>query len=237
MPFEFYDVRRLAAYLQILPQRVQHYAEQGKIPGQRVGGEWRFSRSEIHRWMEQQIFQDSVSDIHVENVINAPPQGVEVQDILVSDLLLPTAIKVPLTARSQSSVIDEMVELAMNTGLLWDPDKMKNAICEREAMYPTAMENGVALMHPRRPLTNILGDPFLALGRSWSGIPFTGGGRVLTDIFFLICSTTDHQHLRTLARLSHILLRPGFLSTLRTLETQDEILAHFRETEVALGDM
>jgi PTS system nitrogen regulatory IIA component len=38
---------------------------------------------------------------------------------------------------------------------------------------------------------------------------------VLTDLFFFIACRDDRTHLRTLARLSRILLRPGLLDELR----------------------
>ncbi len=92
---------------------------------------------------------------------------------------------------------------------------MAEAVRSREEMHPTALENGVALLHPRRPMPNILGQAFLALGCSPSGMPFGGGFGNLTDIFFLILSVDDRSHLRTLARLSRILSQPGFLDRLR----------------------
>jgi PTS system nitrogen regulatory IIA component len=108
-----------------------------------------------------------------------------------------------------------MVKLAEGTGILWDAEKMTEAIRSREEMYPTAMENGVALLHPRRPMTNILAEAVLALGVAPSGIPFGSDRGALTDIFFLICSVDDRGHLQTLARLSRILASPGFLDSLR----------------------
>jgi PTS system nitrogen regulatory IIA component len=41
----------------------------------------------------------------------------------------------------------------------------------------------------------------------------------LTDIFFLVCCRDDRTHLRVLARLSRLFLRPGFLDELRAAET------------------
>jgi deoxyxylulose-5-phosphate synthase len=59
--------------------------------------------------------------------------------------LLPLeAIAVPLNARTRNSVIDSMVELAAQTGWLWDPKAMAEAVHAREDMHPTALENGVA---------------------------------------------------------------------------------------------
>jgi nitrogen PTS system EIIA component len=41
----------------------------------------------------------------------------------------------------------------------------------------------------------------------------------LTDLFFLVCCRDDSTHLRVLARLSRLMLRPGFLEELRTAES------------------
>jgi PTS system nitrogen regulatory IIA component len=111
-----------------------------------------------------------------------------------------------------------MSELAAETGFLWDSGKMAEAVRDRENLHPTALDNGVALLHPRRPLPAILAEAFLALGRTYQGIPFGGRRGSLTDVFFLICSTDDRGHLRTLARLSRLLNDDSFLAGIRTAE-------------------
>ncbi len=108
-----------------------------------------------------------------------------------------------------------MTQLAARNGLLWDPKKMAEAIRSREQLQTTALDNGAALMHPRRPLASILAEPVLAVGIALQGIPFGGRGG-LTDVFFLICSTDDRGHLRTLARLSRLIASEDLLSALRT---------------------
>jgi PTS system nitrogen regulatory IIA component len=110
---------------------------------------------------------------------------------------------------------------------------MEEAIRTRENMYPTALDNGVALLHPRRPLSGILSEPFLAFGLTSQGIPF-GGGRTLTDVFFLICSTEDRWHLRTLARLSRLLADNLFLQKLREQTEPHKVLQLFAEFEANL---
>jgi len=100
---------------------------------------------------------------------------------------------------------------------------MVEAVRAREDMHPTALENGVALLHPRRPMSRILSQPFLALGRTGTGIPF-GGAAPTTDVFFLVCSVEDRGHLQVLARLSRVLASPGFLDALR--QAPDPKAAH-----------
>jgi len=225
----------LARYLHLTPQQVARLADRGKIPGRKVSGQWRFSRDEIHHWLEQRVGLAEDDGLpQVEGVLRASANGSLEQVISIAGLLPAEQIAVPLTARTRNSVFTAMVELVAQTGLLWDPEKMEEVIRAREDLYPTTLENGVALLHPRRPMPNILAQPLLGLGVSRSGVPFGGNRGALTDVFFLIGSTDDRGHLRTLARLSKILSAPGFLDDLR--RAPDAAAAHqlISDTEAQL---
>jgi PTS system nitrogen regulatory IIA component len=214
MPYSDFDIHSLARYLHLTPQQVVKLAERGKLPGRKVGGEWKFARPEIHHWFEQQIgLSDQGELVQVEDVLQRSAPEEHRQHICIAELLPLEAIAVPLHARTRNSVIDSMVQLAADTGWLWDPKAMAEAVRAREDMHPTALENGVALLHPRRPMPQILSQPLLCLGCTGTGIPF-GGSAPLSDVFFLICSMEDRGHLRTLARLSRLLTVRGFLNAL-----------------------
>jgi PTS system nitrogen regulatory IIA component len=221
-----FDIDRLAAYLHMMPAAVVKLAERGKLPGRRVGGEWRFSAAEIHHWLEDRIgLSDDDALVQMEGALDRATGAAPTDEISIGDLLRPEAIEVPLDARTRGSVIEKMTALAARTHLLWDPEKMADAVRAREEMHSTALDNGVALLHPRRPMPAILAEAVLALGISPGGIPFGTGGS-LTDIFFLICSTSDHEHLRILARLSRVINEPTFLDALR--EATDAATLHER---------
>ena len=153
---------------------------------------------------------------------------------MLSDFLVLEAVAVPLDARTRGSVIREMCKLAASTGLLWDADVMAEAVQARESLHPTALENGVALLHPRRPQTSILADSFVALGISQQPIPFGNTSGHLTDIFFLICSTDDQVHLRILARLARLVGDEVLLTMLRSAQSPAEALEIIRTTELEL---
>ncbi|MGO8691363.1 MAG: PTS sugar transporter subunit IIA [Thermoguttaceae bacterium] len=210
-----FDIHTLARYLHLAPQQVAKLADRGKLPGRKVAGAWRFAKADIHHWLETRIGLSGEGELlEVEGVLqrSAPDDTLE-EEISIAAMLPREAIAIPLPARTRNSVIDSMVELAAETGWLWDPRAMADAVRSREEMHSTALENGVALLHPRRPLAKILSQPFLALGVTTTGIPF-GADVPLTDIFFLICSMEDRGHLQVLARLSRILTCSGFLNAL-----------------------
>jgi len=231
MATQDFDIAELAAYLHLTPQQVTRLAERERLPGRKVGGDWRFARAEIHHWLEDRIgLSDEQELVEVETVLqrNAPVEHRD--EVSIVDLLPEEAIAVPLTARTRDSVIRAMVDLAAGTGLLWDPEAMADAVRKREEMHPTALDIGVALLHPRRPMSKILGQPFLALGVTTSGIPF-GAGVPMSDVFLLICSTDDRRHLQVLARLSRVLAAPGFLNALHRAGTPADVRELIAETE------
>jgi PTS system nitrogen regulatory IIA component len=225
-----FDLPSLARYLHLPVDRVTKLVERGQLPGRRIAGQWRFSSEEVHHWLEDRLGAGDVAELrHVEEVLAKSPD--RAPQISLARLLDTECIRIPLEARTRGSVITSMVELAAQGGLLWDIEKMMEAVRMRENLHPTALECGVALLHPRRPLPHILGDSFLAFGRTSSGIPF--GNARLTDVFFLICALDDATHLAILARLSRLLLDPPFVDNLRAASTAQELLTIVQAAEDA----
>ncbi len=231
-----FGIESLAAYLHLDPAQVLRLVERGNLSGRKVGGEWRFARAEIHHWLEQRIGLSSDEElVHVETALRRAAGAPHEPAVSVSEMLPVEAIAVPLAARTRSSVITSMVELAGQTGWLWDTAKMAEAVRTREDMLPTALENGVALLHPRRPQASILGQAFLAFGRTARGIPFGAPRGGLTDLFFLICSVDDRGHLQTLARLSRLINDPALLAVLREAPDATAARQAIADRETQLG--
>jgi PTS system nitrogen regulatory IIA component len=236
MAQEDFDIDRLAAYLHMMPTVVQKLAERGKLPGRRIGGDWRFSAAEIHHWLEDRIgLSNDEALVHMEGALDHASELSDVEQISIANLLKPEAIEIPLEARTRGSVVDRMTELAARTHLLWDSAKMAEAVRAREEMHSTALDNGVALLHPRRPMSAILAEALIALGISPGGIPFGSGGR-LTDIFFLICSTSDHEHLRILARLSRVINDQDFLAEMRAAANPTALRRLIQDREATIRE-
>lgn len=229
------DIDQLALYLHITPAEVSKMAVRGKIPGRRVNNEWRFSESEIHHWLEDRIGVGDATELErVEKVLVRNIDITSDERAMLSDFLSPLAVAVPIDARTRGSVIREMCNLAGQTGLLWDPAEMAEAVAAREALHPTALENGVALLHPRRPQSSILSEPLVALGISTQPIPFGNVSGHMTDVFFLICSTDDCVHLRILARLARLVTDEVFLTMLRSSTSAIEAIEIIRTAEIEL---
>jgi PTS system nitrogen regulatory IIA component len=213
---EMMDLEQLAVYLQRDLREVSKLANRGHLPGHKVSGHWRFAKAEINHWIETQMHFYTDKQL---TDLEKGPDAVAGQEPVITSLLSEESTAVPLAASTRDSVLRELVALAERSWLVYDPEAVLTAVRQREEMASTALGNGVAIPHPRRPLPAALGESVLAYGRTTSGIPFGGARGNLTDIFFLVCCRDDRTHLRVLARLSRLLLRPGLVEDLRVAET------------------
>ena len=212
-------LEELATYLHRDVREVSKMASRGYLPGQKVGGEWRFLRVEINHWLERQM------PGYTEQQLTALEAGSDRNpeyEPLLAEYLSEASVAVPLTATTKASVLRELVGLAERSWQVYDAPALLEAVRQREELGSTALPSGVAIPHPHRPMPAILGEAVIAYGRTASGIPFGADLGGLTDIFFLVACRDDRTHLRVLARLSRLLLRPGFVDELRAAETPAE---------------
>jgi PTS system nitrogen regulatory IIA component len=227
---EMMDLNQLATYLQRDAREVSRMASRGYLPGHKVSGEWRFHPAEINHWIETQMHAYTEQELTA--LENEPGQAIE--QPMLSALLTENTMGVPLRASSRASVLKELVHLAEQSWQVYDPEAVLEAIKQREEMGSTSLDSGVAVPHPRRALPRALGDHVVAYGRTGNAIPFGSGRSGLTDIFFLICCRDDRTQLRVLARLSRLMLRPGFVDELRAAETAAETLQVIEAAETEL---
>lgn len=54
MKSDFITIREVAEYLKIKEKTVYKLASENVIPGFKVGGSWRFSKTEIEQWVDKQ---------------------------------------------------------------------------------------------------------------------------------------------------------------------------------------
>jgi PTS system nitrogen regulatory IIA component len=212
-------LEQLATYLHRDVREVTKLADRGHLPGQKVGGEWRFTPVEINHWLETQMH--GYTEQQLTALEQGPGRGGDGEPLLAT-LLSESTIAVPLPATTKASVIRELVRLAEGSWQVYDAGALLTAVKQREDMASTALESGVAIPHPHRPLpSTVLGASLIAFGRTATDIPFGPRGAVC-DLFFLVCCTDQATHLRVLARISRLMLRPGFIDELRAAQTPAE---------------
>jgi excisionase family DNA binding protein len=58
-------LEEVASYLRLTPQTIYKWAQEKRIPAAKLGKEWRFRRSIIDRWLDEQILCDESGFSHL----------------------------------------------------------------------------------------------------------------------------------------------------------------------------
>ena len=175
MDNETMDLDQLASYLHRDVREVSKMASRGHVPGQKIGGQWRFASAEINYWIETQM--SSYSEADLQALETGTGRGHTDNHLLLTALLSESTMALPLTAHTKASILKELVGLAEQSWQVYDADALLAAVKQREELGSTALAGGVALPHPRRPSPTMLGEPVVAYGRSLGGIPFGAARR------------------------------------------------------------
>jgi nitrogen PTS system EIIA component len=234
MPYSNMDLPELAKLLGMDARQVERMAKQGQLPCRKISGKYQVNRAELTEWLQQRIGSLGHQDLaSMDAGITAQRQTLQDQPIIIPALHR-EAIDIHLDARTKNSVLRELVALANETSLVFDAESILEALINREELCPTALDGGIAIPHPRRPLPYAIAEPILAVARTDQGIGFGAPDGKLTDLFFLICAHDDHQHLHMLARLCRMLHDSTFLADLRNASSADRILHLMTQREQAV---
>lgn len=234
MPYRSMTIEEVARMLGADVRRVERMARRGEIPCQKVGGQFRFNRAEITGWLQQSMGAMSHDHLAQVDAGMTTQRQTEQDEAIIAPLLRPEAVTTNLGSRTKNSTLRELVLLAEQTGLVLDGRTLLEAVIHREELCSTAMEGGIAIPHPRRPLPDAIAGPILAVAKTSQGMVFGAPDGRLTTLFFLTASQDDRHHLHILARLCRTLHDESFVGRLEAAETPQEMidLMKAREQEV-----
>ncbi len=234
MPYRTLTILEVARMLGADVRRVERMAQRGEIPCQKVGGQFRFNRAQITEWLQQKM--GGMSHDHLAGVDAGMTEQRQTQqdEAIITPLLRLDAVTTHLGSRTKDSTLRELVSLAAKTGLVVDERALLEAVLHREELCSTAMERGIAIPHPRRPLPEAISGPILVVAKTPQGIAFGAPDGRMTTLLFLTASQDDRHHLHVLARLCRMLHDDHFPDRLEEAETPAEIveLLTNRESEV-----
>ncbi|MGN6391250.1 MAG: helix-turn-helix domain-containing protein [Gemmatimonadales bacterium] len=60
-------LEEVASYLRLTPQTIYKWAQEKRIPGAKLGKEWRFRKTIIDRWLDDQILHEDSGFSHLRN--------------------------------------------------------------------------------------------------------------------------------------------------------------------------
>lgn len=238
MPHRNLTVEEFARYIGVDSNRVRKMAERGLLPGDKLGGSWRFNQTRVHEWLQEHLLTlDRNELLHLERALFEEHRE-EWTDLIVTDLIGVEGVDLDIRAHSRASVLSELVAVTERTGLVYDPHEILKEIQERESASSTAVEFGIAVPHPRHPLPYATAEPLICVGRVRNGVIFGAPDGSLTNLFFLVLDHEERHYLHVLARLMRMLDRPT-IGMLMDAEEPEQVLEALitREKEVVSADL
>src|SRR5262245_37806366 len=92
-----FGLESLAEYLHLSVTQVARLIERGKVPGRKVGGQWRFSRSDIHHWLEERMGLSTDAELeHMEGALRRAAGTTDEPAVQIVAMLPLEAIALPL---------------------------------------------------------------------------------------------------------------------------------------------
>lgn len=201
----YLTAKEAADYLKLAERTLVRLAHEGKIPGVKIGGQWRFRRALLDEYLDT---------LAAESVSSSGAAPGEVVDVAMDEILTIDQIIPELEVTERGGVIHSMVAHVTSLGLVKDQTWLEAALAARERLVPTAVPEGVAFLHARRRAADKFPKQFIALGRSREGLVFGSPDMGKTHLFFLLALRNDTLHLRWLSRLAWIVRNQGRLARL-----------------------
>ena len=142
--------------------------------------------------------------------------------MILTQILQPTCIKVPLEGKDKNSIITELVDLLDTNGLLLDRDAALEAVLMREQTRSTGIGSGIAIPHGKCKAVKEL---VMAVGIAPDGIDFESVDEKPVSIVILLVSPVDQTgpHIQALARISKLMLDELFRQGLEKATSADEV--------------
>lgn len=124
-------------------------------------------------------------------------------NLVLTDILNPSAIRVPLVAMDRRGALEELVDALASTGAVTNPELLKKSVWDREQQRSTGIGEGLAIPHGK--CAGVL-RPVIAIGRPAAPIEFEAIDRRPVRLIVLLASPPERttEHIQVLHRISRI---------------------------------
>lgn len=222
------NVREVSKLLRVSEKKVYEWIERGILRADRVNDQYRMHRSDL-------LEQTSSRRIDIAAQIFEAPSTAGVSLPRLADALKAGGIFFDLQGEDKAAVLRAIVNslaLPSNT----DRESLAQLLLAREALGSTAIGDGIAIPHVRRPILLNTSCPAISLCFFENPVDFGAfDGKPVFSIF-LVISPNARMHLHLLSRLSFALHDPQLKATLVRRASRDEILAEFERIERAFKE-
>ena len=191
---EILTVQEVASFLRVSERTVYEWATAGTIPCGKLGTTWRFKRSEVEKWVNQQLSAPSKKDVTF-------------SPITIDKILDPSHVIVFETDSKDTALLTMLDRLA-ETGAIQDKNAVAEGIFQREKLMSTGIGLGIGIPHVRMDGIDSL---LMAVGLSTEDITDYESldSQPVRLIFMILAGKDQHTlHIKTMSAISRRIKNP-----------------------------
>ncbi|MEZ6171601.1 MAG: PTS sugar transporter subunit IIA [Phycisphaerales bacterium] len=149
------------------------------------------------------------------------------------DLIQPECVKVPLVSTEKREIIDELVGVLSEAGLVNDSKALADAVWSRECTRTTGIGLGLAIPHGKTASQERV---VLAIGKPKEPVDFEALDGQMVKLVVLLASPVDKnsEHISTLAAISRMMTVPEFREQMYEAATSEQIIDLIRGQSAAV---
>jgi mannitol/fructose-specific phosphotransferase system IIA component (Ntr-type) len=150
--------------------------------------------------------------------------------VLLTELLTPERIRVPLQGRTKAVLLEELVGVLSAAGAVTDGAAVLQSVLDREAVLSTGIGAGVAIPHGKSDAAPRLA---MAAGVVPEPVDFDAlDGRPVRLLFLLVGPESEAgAHVKALSRISRLVRRDALRERLEAAGSAEEFLDVVNEAE------
>jgi PTS system nitrogen regulatory IIA component len=217
-------VRDLTEMFSVSEATVTRWVKHEELPAQRVAGQFRFNRFEVLDWA-------------IAHQITVPRNPVEPQVapqpwVSLADALDAGGVHHKVPGDDQEGALRAVVS-RLPLPEEFDRELLHRLFVAREALGSTAVGDGIAIPHARRPIVLHVPRSLVTLCFLKRPIAYQAPDGKPVRILFSVISPTVTAHVQLLARLSGALHDPGFRKSVVGTKPREVIVREARRVEMA----
>lgn len=220
------NIREVSKLLKVSEQKVNEWVRRGILRAERVNHQYQLHRSDL-------LERTSSREIDIPAEIFSESEPADRHAPTLVDALRSGGVFYGLHGADKPAVLRAIVDtLALPPNV--DRESLSQLLLAREAMGSTAIGEGIAIPHVRRPI--LLSGSRASISLCFLEHPVDFGGFDGEPVFaiFLLISPTARTHLHLLSRLSFALHDLELKAALARRASSAEILDEFQRVEDAI---
>lgn len=220
------SITELANCMEMPPSTIERWIRQGRIPVKRRGDTCIFNSQILKKWAADHNMTFALPGSAGRKMVTEEPEN-------LLAVIQRGGVHYDVAGNTVESVLRSAVDRMNAIGEQYK-DPLYETLIAREQMMSTGIGNGVAVPHPRTPMSDSDIPAQIAVCFLNETIDYHAIDKKPVSVLFVLVAPTAKRHLYLLSRIAFCLRDSGFIRLLARVPDPETLLATISEFEMRL---